>query len=969
MQELQTPIPAGANWGSGVWGTEAYWNNNIYLSGTDPGEESSLAAYSYVDGVLSSEPTSQGTDLYVYPPPIPSVSANGATNGVVWMLKTDPYPTPGPEVLLAYNATNLGTTLYSSNTNLSRDNPGQPVGHVVPTIANGKVYVGAGGQLSVYGLLGATPTAPAPTINPPSGTVAFPQTVSIADSVAGATIYYTTNGSAPNRNSLVYQGPFTVSNNETVTAVASVTGELQSPAASATYLSPNTPANPVFSLAAGTYSGVQGLTITDSTPGATIYYTIGGSTPTSASAVYTQPLPVPFSETVNAIAIAPGPYASSVVTATYTINPVNTIDFSQGFANAQSSGQMQFNGSTDLDDVRLQLTNGNPNEAGSAFYVTPVNIQGFTTNFTFQLSNPAADGITFTIQNVGAAALGADGGSLGYAGIGQSVAIKFDLYSNQGEGVDSTGLYTDGATPTVPAINLTGHGINLHSGDFINATLAYNGTNLTLTLTDAITLATWSQSFVINIPAIVGGDTAYVGFTGGTGLLTSSQKILSWTYLAGPPVPNFTNGFTGTGLILNGSAGLSGTRLRLINGGVSEAASAYYSNQLNVQQFITSFDFQITDPVADGLTFIIQGAGPTALGGTGGSLGYAGIPDSVAVKFDFFAEAAGGGNSTGIFTNGQPPTTNVISLTPAGINLSSGDIFHAQMAYNGTTLTVVITDTVTNATATQTYAVNIPAIVGGPTAYVGFTAGDGAGVSIQDIVDWIYSPLSFTGPAYSNGFSASQSQLTLNGGAAFDGGRLRLTDGNPSEARSAFFTAPVNIQQFSTSFQFQLTNPSADGFTFTIQGVGPTAVGHSGQYLGYGFIPNSVAIKFDLYSNAGEGPDSTGLYTNGADPTIPAINLSSTGINLHSGDTFNAQLGYNGTTLTVMITDTVTNASTTQTYTVYIPAIVGGPTAYIGFTGGTGGASAIQDILNWSYSASLPLDLHSLRDSRRLSRN
>ena len=84
-------------------------------------------------------------------------------------------------------------------------------------------------------------------------------------------------------------------------------------------------------------------------------------------------------------------------------------------------------------------------------------------------------------------------------------------------------------------------------------------------------------------------------------------------------------------------------------------------------------------------------------------------------------------------------------------------------------------------------------------------------------------------------------------------------------------------------------------------------------------MPESVAVKFDLFSNAGEGPDSTGLYTNGATPTAPAIDLSSTGVNLHSGDTFNAQLAYNGTVLTVVITDKVTNASATQVYTSISP--------------------------------------------------
>ena len=81
-----------------------------------------------------------------------------------------------------------------------------------------------------------------------------------------------------------------------------------------------------------------------------------------------------------------------------------------------------------------------------------------------------------------------------------------------------------------------------------------------------------------------------------------------------------------------------------------------------------------------------------------------------------------------------------------------------------------------------------------------------------------------------------------------------------------------------------------------------------------------MAVKFDLYNNSGEGADSTGLYINGAIPTVPAIDLSSTGINLHSGDIFNAQLSYDGITLTVVITDTVTNATATQTYTVDIPA-------------------------------------------------
>ncbi|OAI47700.1 hypothetical protein AYO44_09055 [Planctomycetaceae bacterium SCGC AG-212-F19] len=60
----------------------------------------------------------------------------------------------------------------------------------------------------------------------------------------------------------------------------------------------------------------------------------------------------------------------------------------------------------------------------------------------FQLTNPNADGIAFVLQNFAANALGATGAGLVYRGIGTSVAVKFDLYNNAGEGINSTGLYT-----------------------------------------------------------------------------------------------------------------------------------------------------------------------------------------------------------------------------------------------------------------------------------------------------------------------------------------------------------------------------------------------------------------------------------------------------------------------------------------------------------------------------------------------
>ncbi|WP_161557462.1 lectin-like domain-containing protein [Acidisarcina polymorpha] len=424
--------------------------------------------------------------------------------------------------------------------------------------------------------------------------------------------------------------------------------------------------------------------------------------------------------------------------------------------------------------------------------------------------------------------------------------------------------------------------------------------------------------------------------------------INSGTLTVIPPsvgtVPNYPTGFQGTEMALNGEAVFTGGKLRLTNGGLKEASSAFFRDLVNVQAFSTQFEFLLTDPSANGFTFAIQGVGSTALGVDGGSLGYQTIGKSVAVKFDLFNSAGEGTDSTGMYINGAAPTVPAINLSTTGINLHSGDVFRAQLSYNGTTLTVVITDTVTRASATQTYTVNIPAIVGGANAYVGFTGATGGLSAIQDILNWTYTP-----QAGSQAFSSYSS--TLNGGATVSGTSLLLTDGLAGESRSAFFNAPLNVQQFTASFDFQITDPNADGMTFTIQGNGRTALGTGGSGLGYTGIGKSVAIKFDLHNNAGEGQDSTGLYTDGATPTVPATNLPTNEVNLHSGDPFHVQLAYNGITLTVTITDSVTKTSATQAYTVNIPAIVGGATAYFGFTGGTGGNSAVQRILDWSYSA------------------
>jgi len=196
-------------------------------------------------------------------------------------------------------------------------------------------------------------------------------------------------------------------------------------------------------------------------------------------------------------------------------------------------------------------------------------------------------------------------------------------------------------------------------------------------------------------------------------------------------------------------------------------------------------------------------------------------------------------------------------------------------------------------------------------------------------------------------------ELTLNNGAVLTNGLLQLTDGGGGEIRSAFYNTPLPVSTFATDFTFQLTNAVADGFTFTIQNDPKSvrALGYGGGGLGYQSIQNSVALKFDIYNNAGEGTDSIGVYTNGAAPTVPATDLTPSGLVLKSGDLFHAYLVYNGTVLTVTLTDTVTGVVSSNQFTVDIRSAVSGSSAYVGFTAGTGAYTAIQEITGWTYSA------------------
>ena len=140
---------------SRIWGTPAFWQNHMFYGGA--GDH--LTAFDFSAGRFTTTPSSQSSATFQFPGPTPSVSSEGASGGVVWAADVSQYGVPslfgsGPAVLHAYDATNLGAELWNSSQAAgNRDQAGDAVKFSVPTIANGKVYLGTRTEIEVYGLL------------------------------------------------------------------------------------------------------------------------------------------------------------------------------------------------------------------------------------------------------------------------------------------------------------------------------------------------------------------------------------------------------------------------------------------------------------------------------------------------------------------------------------------------------------------------------------------------------------------------------------------------------------------------------------------------------------------------------------------------------------------------------------------------------------------------------------------------
>jgi mono/diheme cytochrome c family protein len=236
---------------AGTWGTPAYFNYRIY----NQSEGDTMKAFSISNGVMSASPVSQSTVSIGGTGYAPTISANGTSNAIAWVIDAGAFSSgannnssdtsSGPSILRAFNATNLSQQLYNSSIKTSDNAPGA-VKYPVATIADGKVFVGGDYGVAVYGL---GVILPLPIISPNGGVYTNSVTVSLSDASNNVEIYYTLNGTIPTTNSLLYTGPFTLTNTVEVNAIAAQAGSFNSVVASASF---------VNSSSIGTGTGLQG---------------------------------------------------------------------------------------------------------------------------------------------------------------------------------------------------------------------------------------------------------------------------------------------------------------------------------------------------------------------------------------------------------------------------------------------------------------------------------------------------------------------------------------------------------------------------------------------------------------------------------------------------------------------------------------------------------------------------------------
>jgi subtilase family serine protease len=491
---------------NGAWNGEAGWSYNDGTLGPDTGSGGGLSMYynepAWQAGPGVSNSNSNGMRQ------IPDVAAVASTP-FVNIYADGEYS--------EFGGTSCSTPLWASSMALIEQSLGTRLGNVDPTLyaigandssayhditsGNNGVYSCTAGWDFVtgwgsadFGLLLSgfqeynLPAAPAPTISPDGGSWTAAQQVTLSDTLSGAKIYYTLNGTTPTSSSTPYSQPFSVSTSETVNAVAIKSGYSASPETSAAFEIGQSVPKPTITPFGGTFSSAQSVTLSDTQSGATIYYTTDGSVPTTSSTQYTGKITVSTSETITAIAAAAGYVNSASTFAVFTIGqPAPTPSISPTGGTFPSAQTVTITDPTTNASI-YYTTDGTAPTSNSTLYTAPITVSTSETITAIAVvsgyTNSASVSAVFTIYSlVPTPSISPGGGTFSTA---QTATIAD---TNSGASIYYT---ANGTTPTITSTLYSGP-ISVTSSETITAIAVVPG----YTTSD-----TASATFTINLPTV-----------------------------------------------------------------------------------------------------------------------------------------------------------------------------------------------------------------------------------------------------------------------------------------------------------------------------------------------------------------------------------------------------------------------------------------------------------------------------------
>jgi len=401
------------------------------------------------------------------------------------------------------------------------------------------------------------PTASAPAFSPAVGTYTASQSVKLSSSTSGASIYYTTNGTTPTTSSTKYSSAITVSGAETIEAIAVASGYNNSVVASGTYTIETAAAAPTFSVAAGTYTATQSVTLADKTSGATIYYTTNGTTPTTSSTKYSGAMSVNATETIEAIAVATGYSNSATASAKYTIETVAATPTFSVAAGTYTAKQTVTLADTTTGATIYYTTNGTTPTASSTKYSSAISVSATETIEAFAVAtgytNSAVASAKYTINLPTAATPTFSVGAGTYTAT-QSVKLADTT-------TGATIYYTtNGTTPTTSSTKYTA-AISVTASETIEAIAVASGYNNS---------AVASAKYTINIATL-----AAPTFSPAAGTYTASQSLKLADATSGATIYYTTNGTTPTTSSSKYSAAIPVTQTETVE---AIAVASGYSN-------------------------------------------------------------------------------------------------------------------------------------------------------------------------------------------------------------------------------------------------------------------------------------------------------------------------------------------------------------------------------------------------------